>query len=266
MALSVNTNLRSMEAQRATALSESSLAVAMQRLSSGLRVNSAADDAAGLAIGVRMDAQVHGMGVALKNANDGVSLLQTADAAYSSSTEVAQRMRELVLQAFNGGTSGSDVANLQTEFDALFAEVDRTSRNTMFNGMTLLLGVGTWTLQVGANAADTMDIRTAPLYWTAHAPPQVNSQGALGVVDAFLRASGVASAMCGAGMNRLSAAIDNLQAGTACGSAARSRILDADFATETASLARSQILQSAGNAMVAQANQQPRQVLALLLR
>ena len=255
----INTNLASLNAQRNTTMSQNSLATSMQRLSSGLRVNSAKDDAAGLAIGERMNAQVRGMNVAIRNANDGISLAQTADGALATVTEALQRMRELAVQAANGSNGTGDIANLDAEFQELDAEIDRIAQTTQFNGLFILDGdAGTMSFQVGANDGETLDITTNAV---AGLGANVDDAGILATIDGALDAINTDRATYGASMNRFGYAINNLQIGAEAQAAARSRIMDADFASETANLSRAQILQEAGNAMIAQANQLPNQVL-----
>ena len=259
----INTNLVSLNAQRNTAMSQSSLSVSMQRLSSGLRVNSAKDDAAGLAIAERMNAQVRGMNVAVRNANDGISLGQTADGALASISDSLQRMRELAVQARNSTNSDSDKDSLNLEFSQLSAEIGRVLGGTTFNGKAILGGdAGTLTFQVGANTSvnDSIDIATTdmtadPLITTVTGASIGSTADVTAIatvitdIDAALDDVNSQRAVFGAALNR---------------SAARSRIMDADFAAETASMSRAQILQQAGTAMVAQANQLPQQVLKLL--
>ena len=266
MTQTINTNLASLNAQRNTTMSQNSLATSMQRLSSGLRVNSAKDDAAGLAIGERMGAQVRGMNVAIRNANDGISLAQTADGALATVSDALQRMRELAVQAANGSNGTSDRANLDTEYQQLSAEITRIASQTKFNGTAIIdTGAGAQTFQVGANPGDTLTVTTnATTTVGGSLTTAANANTALTAIDAKLDAINTDRATYGAAMNRFSFAISNLQIGSENQTAARSRIMDADFAAETANLSRANILQQAGNAMVAQANQLPQQVMALL--
>ena len=279
MPQTINTNLVSLNAQRNLNMSQSSLAVSMQRLSSGLRVNSAKDDAAGLAIAERMNAQVRGMNVAVRNANDGISMAQTAEGALSKVGDALQRMRELSVQARNSTNSGSDKDSLNKEFQQLSAEIGRVLGGTTFNGQPILASTGTQTFQVGANTTtnDTIDINTVDLTVDATITAVTASTT---VIDSTTDATSLATvinsidsaldlvndtrATYGASQSRFDSVIANLQTAVENQSAARSRIMDADFAAETASLSRAQILQQAGNAMVAQANQLPQQVLQLL--
>jgi flagellin len=268
MSMTINTNLASLNAQRNTSMSQSSLSTAMQRLSSGLRVNSAKDDAAGMAIGERMNAQVRGMNVAIRNANDGISLAQTADGALATVSDALQRMRELGVQALNGSNSVDDRKNLDAEYQQLSSEITRIAGATQFNGSDILnVGAGVKDFQVGANtaASDTLSITTVAVTTVAgNLLTAAAAKTAVDAVDAKLTVTNTDRATYGAAMNRFSLAISNLQIGSENQAAARSRIVDADFATETANLSRAQILQQAGTAMVAQANQLPQQVMALL--
>ena len=266
MALSINTNLMSLNAQRNLSASQNSLATSMQRLSSGLRINSAKDDAAGLAIATRMDAQIRGINVALRNANDGISLAQTAEGALSTVTDALQRMRELAVQAQNGSNGTSDRANLDTEYQQLSAEITRIAAQTKFNGIAIVgAGAGAQTFQVGANNGDTLTVTTNAVTTVGgDITTAANASTALAAIDAKLDVLTTDRATYGAAMSRFSFAIQNLSITAENETAARGRIMDADFAAETANLARAQILQQAGTAMVAQANAQPQTVLNLL--
>ena len=302
MPQTINTNTISLNAQRNLNMSQGSLATSMQRLSSGLRVNSAKDDAAGLAIAERMNSQIRGMNVAIRNANDGISLAQTAEGSLGKVADMLQRMRELAVQSRNATNSSSDRDNLQKEFAELQSEIQRTIQSAKFNGRSLFNGADatfedTLTFQVGANAADTdrIDISSVDLAgaaaegstvtsgtsytaaatsgatgiaiggWTAvPADPGAEIDEAMEVIDFALTAVNNQRATFGAAQNRFEAVIANLQTASENQAAARGRIMDADFAAETANLSRAQILQQAGTAMVAQANQLPQQVLNLL--
>ncbi|WP_343628067.1 flagellin [Roseateles sp.] len=278
MAQVINTNLLSLNAQRNTSTSQSSLAVSMQRLSSGLRVNSAKDDAAGLAIADRMNAQVRGMNVAQRNANDGISLAQTAEGALSKVSDSLQRMRELAVQARNATNTTSDLDSIGKEYSQLGAEISRVLGGTTFNGKAILgANAGTQTFQIGANttANDSVDVVTTDMTGDATITAVTsgaidNTSDAAGLktvidnIDAAITTVSTQRSTLGASQNRFDAIVSNLQISVENQSAARSRIMDADFASETANLSRAQILQQAGNAMIAQANQQPQQVLALL--
>ncbi|MBI3348067.1 MAG: flagellin FliC [Burkholderiales bacterium] len=286
MPQTINTNIVSLNAQRNLNASQSSLATSMQRLSSGMRVNSAKDDAAGLAIAERMNTQVRGMNVAIRNANDGISLAQTAEGALGKLGENLQRMRELTVQARNATNSSSDKDSLNKEFEQLGSEIWRIVNATTFNGKPILADTSglPQTFQIGANtttndsiAINALDLTAEPtvtaLVGTGTAPfPAVIDNTAdftaLGVVidnlDKTLDFVNNTRATFGAVQSRFDAVISNLQVAVENQTAARSRIMDADFAQETSNMSRAQILQQAGNAMVAQANQLPQQVLQLL--
>ena len=285
MPQTINTNIASLNAQRNLNSSQSSLMTSMQRLSSGLRVNSAKDDAAGLAIAERMNAQVRGMNVAVRNANDGISLAQTAEGALGKVGDALQRMRELALQSRNATNSDTDKDSLNKEYGELAKEIQRVLGGTTFNGKAILSGeAGTQTFQVGANVTtnDSIDIATtdmaaassiitvagtggtAPTLGIGSAASSTDLQTVVQNIDSALDLINSERATLGAAQSRFEAVISNLQISAENQAAARSRIMDADFAAETANLSRAQILQQAGNAMVAQANQLPQQVLQLL--
>jgi flagellin len=266
MPQTINTNVNSLNAQRNLNTSQMSLATSMQRLSSGLRVNNAKDDAAGLAIADRMNAQVRGINVAIRNANDGISMAQTAEGALATVSDAFQRMRELAIQAQNATNSTSDRANLDTEYQALSAEVTRLAAQTKFNGVAIVgASAGAQVFQVGANNGDTLTITTTTQATVAGSlTTAANASTAVAALDTALDTTSTARASLGAVMSRFGMAIQNLQITGENQSAARGRILDADFAAETANLSRAQILQQAGTAMVAQANQLPNNVLSLL--
>ncbi|MFG6461840.1 flagellin [Roseateles sp. DXS20W] len=327
MPQTINTNIVSLNAQRNLNASQSSLSTSMQRLSSGLRVNSAKDDAAGLAIAERMNTQVRGMNVAIRNANDGISLAQTAEGSLGKVGDMLQRMRELAVQASNGTNNTQDRAALNNEFTQLQTEVGRLMRNTNFNGSPILTGFAggtsaSFSFQCGANATadDQIVITQSDILGTtlgATGTPtgndgaleaavnktKINILGAAGssnaglpptaavdfaaatlpapggpagdegdplvavqFLDFALAQVNLARSTFGATQNRFDAVISNLQVAVENQTSARSRIMDADFAQETSNMSRAQILQQAGNAMVAQANQLPQQVLSLLQR
>jgi flagellin len=320
MPQTINTNTVSLNSQRNLNMSQTSLSTAMQRLSSGMRVNSAKDDAAGLAIAERMNSQIRGMNVAIRNANDAISLAQTAEGALGKIGDNLQRMRELAVQSRNATNSSGDRANLQKEFLELQAEIGRTINSTSFNGQKLFDGSGTdLDFQVGAGTstddrisvtevdlkgagsgvADKASVTNADITVRAaqsdaivlqtailgFADPGNGTNGiaiggfqqdgttavtgddidtSINVIDEALNRINDTRANFGAAQNRFEAVIANLQINAENQSAARGRIMDADFAAETANLSRAQILQQAGTAMVAQANQIPQQVLTLL--
>ena len=275
MAATINTNVNSINAQRNVSTTGLSLTMAMQRLSSGLRVNSARDDAAGLSIAERMNAQVKGMNVAIRNANDAISLAQTAEGGTGKVGDALQRMRELAVQSANGTNNSGDRANMQTEFSQLQAEVARIVSGTKFNGQALLDGANaSFTFQIGAGttAQDTIAVTSSDLSGTNTAVAALDISGAtaagataaLTALDTAIDTVTTARANYGAVQNRFDSVIANLMVTSENLTASRARIMDADFAVETSNLSRANILQQAGNAMIAQANQQPAQVLALL--
>lgn len=266
MPQTINTNVASLNAQRNLSSSQISQATSMQRLSSGLRVNSAKDDAAGLAIAERMNTQVKGMNVAIRNANDGISLSQVADGALATITDALQRMRELAVQSANGTNGSGDRSNLDSEYQQLSSEITRIATQTKFNGKAILdVDAGTFDFQVGANKGETLTLTTTAVTTVAgDLTSAANANTALAAIDTKLDAINTDRAKYGAGMSRFEFAISNLRISSENQAAARGRIMDADFAAETANLSRTQILQQAGTAMVAQANQIPQSVLKLL--
>jgi flagellin len=285
MPQTINTNLSSLNSQRYLNSSQNALATSMQRLSSGMRVNGAKDDAAGLAIATRMNAQARGMNVAIRNANDGISLVQTGEGALGKVTDMLQRMRELAVQAVNSTNSTADRTSTNAEYLQLASEASRTLGGTQFNGQSILQTSVAGSYQVGANTSSTLDkISIAAFNWTSVAAitlavganvstaPTTAVAGtdgsfataAITALDAAIDAVNSQRATFGAVQNRFENAISTLQIGAENQTAARSRIMDADYAAETAAMSRANILQQAGNAMVAQANQGPQQVLSLL--
>ena len=266
MPQTINTNITSLNSQRHLNTSQSSLATSMERLSSGLRVNSSKDDAAGLAIADRMNAQIRGTNVAIRNANDGISLAQVAEGALATVTDALQRMRELAVQAQNGSNGTGDRSNLDTEYQQLSAEITRIATQTRFNGSAIVgANAGAQTFQVGANNGDTLTITTVAVTTVGgDLLTAANASTALAAIDTRLDTITTNRATYGAALSRFGFAISNLSITAENQSAARGRIMDADFAAETANLSRAQILQQAGTAMVAQANQLPQSVLALL--
>ena len=273
MAMTINTNAVSLNAQRNLGSSQSALSTSMQRLSSGLRVNSARDDSAGLAIAERMSAQVRGNSVGVRNANDAISLAQTAEGAIGKVGDMLQRMRELAVQSANATNSTDDRANLDAEFQQLGEEIDRTLTNTRFNGLNIIgSDAGAQVFQVGANNTDVVTVTTVDLSVDTDVAAvtggditdATNASAAMADIDTALTTINTERAMLGAVQNRFETIISTLQVSVENESAARGRIMDADFATETANLSKSQILQQAGTAMVAQANQLPQMVLSLI--
>jgi len=264
MAQVINTNIMSMNAQRNLTTNQSGLSTALQRLSSGLRVNTAKDDAAGLAVATRMDSMMRGMTVAMRNASDGISFSQTADAAYATMTDQLQRMRELATQSLNGTISLAERQHIDKEFQQLLSENARVMDNAKLNNQSVF---GSFTFQVGAgnSADDRMEAVFASITnVTGHVSTSAGASAAMQAIDTMLDSIAGERATVGSIQSRLTFTISYLEAARENQAAAKSRIMDADFGAETASLARSQILQQAGVAMVAQANQLPQNVLSLL--
>ncbi|MBV27227.1 MAG: flagellin FliC [Gammaproteobacteria bacterium] len=300
----INTNMSANIATNAMTRNERSMGATMERLSTGIRINSAKDDAAGLAISSKMSSQINGLNQAVRNANDAISMIQVAEGAMGGMTNMLQRMRELAIQAISDSNTATDRTALDSEFDELKAAINDLAEDTQWNGTALLTGnagsAGTVTFQIGANASQTIAVKFADFTTNetlntsnvvADEPLkslQTDSDAALDAVlgnststglnistssDAALALVGLADAITnvdsqratlGASMSRLEYASDNLTNIAQNTSAARSRILDADYAAETTELARTQIIQQAATAMLAQANQSQQQVLALL--
>ncbi len=276
MAQVINTNVQSLNAQRNLTSSQMSLSTSLQRLSSGLRVNSAKDDAAGLAIAERMNSQIRGLTVAQRNANDAISLAQTAEGSIGKISDALQRMRELAVQSANATNNQSDRVNLDAEFQLLGDEVVRLVAGSEFNGTKLLDGTNaTFKFQVGAKVADDIDnitvaadslqaTGTAVAALVITGTDNTSAYASITALDTAIDQVTTARAKWGSVQNRFESVIGNLQVTTENVTAARGRILDADFAVETANLTRSSILQQAGTAMLAQANALPNNVLTLL--
>lgn len=290
----INTNMAANIAANSLTRNERSMGQTMERLSTGIRINSAKDDAAGLAISSKMTSQINGLNQAVRNANDAISMIQVAEGAMKGITDMMQRMRELAVQAISDSNTTTDRTALNNEFVALAAEIERVADNTQWNGTNLLDGSigssGVVTFQVGANASQTInvtftDMETADGNGVALGDLDMDgdndddialsalaisgSDSTNAVKALYALAEGIsnvdgARASLGASMSRLEYAADNLTNVAQNSSAARSRILDADYAAETTELARTQIIQQAGTAMLAQANQSQQQVLALL--
>ena len=283
MALTVNTNVASLNAQRNLATNQSGLSTVFQRLSSGLRVNSAKDDAAGLAVAEGLSSIIRGSNVAVRNANDGISMGQTAESALGQISNNFQRIREIAVQSANGSITNTQRVNLQKEVDQLTQEISRTVGNTTFNGVGLLDASqsGGITFQIGAGSADTVSVSGANItgfssFGTSAATASVTATGIIDVSTASGASAALSKldtdigtvtgqrAIFGAVQNRFEAVISNLNVYTESLSAARGRIVDADFASETAALTRGQILQQASTAILAQANALPQNALTLL--
>ncbi|MGF0236726.1 flagellin domain-containing protein [Rhodococcus sp. IEGM1300] len=281
MALTVNTNVTSLNVQKNLNKASDALSVSMTRLSSGLKINSAKDDAAGLQIATRMTSQIRGQTMAIKNANDGISIAQTAEGAMQEQTNILQRMRELAVQSRNDSNSSDDRDALNKEFTQMAAELSRIAGSTNLNGKNLLDGsASTMTFQVGSNTGSDNQIKldlTAKfdavslgitsgitIAGSSTTIAETNFSAAVGAIDTALKTINSSRADLGAAQNRLTSTIANLQNINENASAALGRVQDTDFAAETAQLTKQQTLQQASTAVLAQANQLPSAVLKLL--
>ncbi|NNK94303.1 MAG: flagellin FliC [Desulfobacterales bacterium] len=274
MALVINTNVASLNAQRNLNTTQKGLNTSMQRLSSGLRINSAKDDAAGLAISDRMTAQVRGLNQAIRNANDAISLAQTAEGALSETTNLLQRMREIAVQSANDTNSASDRISLQEEYDQLALEITRIADQTSFNGNFILNGTYTGTFQVGAFEGEIIDVdldtgidplnAAGLLVDGLSLSDNALAGAAITAIDSAISTVDTVRGELGAVQSRFESTIANLANVSENISAARSRILDADIAMETSAMTRANVLQQAGVAVLSQANQTPQLALALL--
>lgn len=270
MAQVINTNYLSLVSQNNLTKSQSALGTAMERLSSGLRINSAKDDAAGLAISDRFTASINGLTQAARNANDGISLAQTTEGAMGEITSNLQKIKTLSTQAANGTNSDSDRKSIQNEIDARMQEIDRICKDTQFNGVSVLNSSGTIAIQVGDKAGQTIDIQLNTMDASGLKVANLDvstASGASAAIDAVAGAldqidSG--RSYLGAIQNRFESVVNNLNNTVNNLKASRSRIMDADFATEVSEMGRNQILQQAGTAVLSQANAVPQNVLSLL--
>ena len=268
----INTNLSSLNAQRNLTKSNTELSTSMQRLSSGLRVNSSKDDAAGMSIATKMDSQIRGMTQATRNANDGISMIQTADGALSNISDALQRMRELAVQGANETNGSTEWANINSEISTLNTEIARIASDTKFNGVALLGSTSAVKqIQVGADSGQKIDVTFgANTAYAAVSASSISVGSAAGAataiknIDDALAALNTERASLGTAQNRMGYAISNLATSVENQSAAKSRITDTDYAAETSKLSRAQILQQAGTAMLAQANSAPNSVMSLL--
>ena len=271
----INTNIGAIKASNASNSANRMLGIAMERLSTGKRINSAKDDAAGMAIATSMTASVRGMSQGIRNSNDGISLAQTAEGALSEVTNMIQRIRELAVQSASGTyQDATDRTYMQKEVDELTSQIDQVITNTKFNGVVLFDGTtATVTVQTGANAADTVDLIMADLTSLAASGGAATSydvttataaNGVLATLDGELDSISSARAGLGAGQNRLESVVNNLTSNVTNLSDARSRIEDTDYSNETTAMAKAQILSQASTAMIAQANQSQQNVLSLL--
>ena len=285
----VNTNIGSSVAQAALAKNERSLNTAMEQLSTGKRINGASDDASGLAISARMTSQIRGLETSVRNANDAISMVNTAEGALDEITEMLQRIRELAIQSGTGTTSADDRTYLDAEFNALRTEIESVAANTEWNGTTILdgtagggTGLSGVTFQIGVDGGQTMAVEfgnfgnasgeimgslngtAVGLNGTTASAGIALAASVITITDIAIAAVSAQRATFGATSNRLTHAVDNLTNVKTNAEASRSQILDTDYAAATAELARTQIIQQAGTAMLAQANQLPQGVLALL--
>jgi len=273
----INTNINALTATNALTKNAREQQLTMQKLSTGQRINGASDDAAGIAIATNMTAQITGLNAAIKNANDAMSMLQTADGALNETSSLVQRMRELAVLAINDTYSTTQKSAMSTEFTALASQITFIASNTQWNGMSLLNGsagsagyTSIITFQVGANTAQTMAVTLTSMglgalsLTTAGIGAAASAASALPDLDTALTVINTARATLGASINRLTHAVDNLSNVAQNTTESRSKIADTDYAQATSDLARQQIIQQAGTAMLAQANQMPSMVLALL--
>jgi len=268
----INTNVKSLVAQQALTVNNRAMSKAMEQLSTGKRINSAADDAAGLAITNKLSAQIRGLNQAVRNANDAISMIQTAEGATNEVTNMLQRMRELAIQSINGTNTEADRASLDDEYQQLGEEISRIGTNTEWNGTTVASADMSVAFQVGANTSQTVTVTFLGISGLSGVGSAIGqdltsasaAEDALDAVDIALSAIDTYRGTLGAKINRLIYAADNLTNVSTNTAASRSRIQDADYAMATTELARSQIIQQAATAMLAQANQQPASVLSLL--
>ena len=281
----VNTNIGASVAQAALAKNERALGAAMEQLSTGKRINAAGDDASGLAISARMTSQIRGLETSIRNANDAISMVDTAEGALDEITEMLQRIRELAIQSGTGTTAEDDRTYLNAEFEALRSEIERVATNTEWNGRAILAGAAgggssdTVTFQVGVDGGQTLavdfgDFSSGTTMASMHGATGLTAStvakgiaqaaSVITISDVAIAAVSNQRASFGASSNRLTHAVDNLTSVKTNAEASRSRILDTDYAAATSELARTQIIQQAGTAMLAQANQLPQSVLSLL--
>ena len=274
----INTNMNALFAKNALTINARAMSGAMEQLSTGQRINSAKDDAAGLAISDKMTSQIRGLQQAINNGNDAISLLQTAEGSMVQQTAMLQRMRELAVQASTDTTTVNDKINIDREYQKLLTQIDNVGKQTQWNGENVLDAShanGTYTFQIGANKNDTVVMQIDDFtiggtntklvgLATTSIDTAADAQDMLGVISAAIDAIDLQRSTLGAGINQLTYSLDNLTNVVQNATASRSRIMDTDYATASSNLARAQIIQQAATAMLAQANQQPQTVLALL--
>jgi flagellin len=275
----INTNVSALNAQNVMTKNTRSMSATMEQLSTGSRINSAKDDAAGLAIGQSQTSQIRGLNQAVRNLNDGVNLLQTAEGALTETTNMLQRMRELAVQSASGTYSTTQRSYLATEFLALGSQIEKIASETTWNGFTVLTGTtggttaGTYSFQSGQTSGQTIDVAIGAMTLSALGITATNAAGvstaasasaAIASIDSAINTVNSQRATIGASINRMTYAVDNLTNISSNTSASRSTIMDTDYATASTNLSKTQIIQQAATAMLAQANQQPQSVLSLL--
>ena len=266
----INTNVSALSAQNALRTNARSMSTNMEQLSTGSRINSAKDDAAGLAIGQNMTSQIRGLNMAVRNINDGVNMMQTAEGAMIEQSNMLQRMRELAVQASNGTVSDTQRSYLNTEFQALTTQIGSIASQSTWNGTNLMNTTSTFSFQAGASSGQTINVvissmGTASLgVSTASISTATIAATTIATLDTALNSINSQRATIGAGINQMTYAADNMSNIAANTTASRSTIMDTDYATASTNLAKNQIIQQAATAMLAQANQQPQSVLSLL--
>jgi flagellin len=266
----INTNVSALSAQNALRTNARSMSTNMEQLSTGSRINSAKDDAAGLAIGQSMTSQVRGLNMAVRNINDGVNMMQTAEGAMIEQSNMLQRMRELAVQSANGTVSTTQRSYLNTEFQALTSQIGNIASQTTWNGTSLMSATTTFSFQAGASSGQTISVVVTEMSTsslgisTASISSASVAASAIATLDTALNSINSQRATIGAGINQMTYASDNMSNISANVTASRSTIMDTDYATASTNLAKNQIIQQAATAMLAQANQQPQSVLSLL--
>ena len=266
----INTNVSALSAQNALRTNARSMSTTMEQLSTGSRVNSAKDDAAGLAIGQSMTSQIRGLNMAVRNINDGVNMMQTAEGAMIEQSNMLQRMRELAVQASNGTVSDTQRSYLNTEFQALTSQIGSIATQTTWNGTDLMSATSTFSFQAGASSGQTISVIITEMSTsslgisTASITSAAIAATTIATLDTALNSINSQRATIGAGINRMTYSADNMSNIAANTTASRSTIMDTDYATASTNLAKNQIIQQAATAMLAQANQQPQSVLSLL--
>ena len=271
----INTNINALQAANASNVASAMTSQAMTRLSTGKRINSAADDAAGLAISTSMTSQINGMNQGIKNANDGISLAQTAQGSLTEVTNMLQRVRELGVQSGNATYGTTDKADMQLEVSSLTTQIGNVLSNTKFNG-NALFGDGatpaadkSFKIQSGANVSDAITVTSTAVDWTTQkakldVTTATGTTDTIAAADTLLAQVSTTNANLGAGQNQLTSAVNNMTSNVTNLSGARSRIQDTDYSAESTAMAKAQILSQASTAMISQANQSQQGVLSLL--